>query len=617
MSYIVQRNQRFYVVAYNGHDPITGRERRRWHTAGSNPDDAEAVRHRIDRQRPIPSCEASLGGFMSTTWLGTKRTLTRPTANRYRWMIDHNISPRLGTIRLDALRPEDLDACYLDLMANGGRRRQGLSPKSVLEVHRVICNARPRRRPPTHRHQPCPPGTTPETGGPIERASDLERPTARPIPRSREWGAVVSGVASRRSHRDATRRGRRPELGRSRRRRRESVDRAVTPVDDGSHRRRPREDPHQPPPDRSRCQHRRSARALGATPRLGGCDDRAVEVAFSAILARPASTAPIVDADGERVPGSIAELGTVAVNGHDLHVMIRGHNVDNPVLLFLAGGPGGSEMGAMRNHLPGLEEHFTVVTWDQRGTGKSYDELDPADTYTLDSAVADTVTVTNHLRERFGQDRIYLLGQSWGTTLGILAVQQHPKLYRAFIGTGQMVSQLATDTIFYDDTLAWARANGDNSLVDDLLAIGPPPYDRMLDYETALSSEHDVYPYDHSPNSEGEGGFSENFLVPEYTLIDQIHLLGAFMDTFSVLYPQLQNIDFRRTATDFDIPMFFVQGAHEADGRAEPFADWYPMTSAPTKDLTFLDTSGHRPLWEQPDEFVHYMVTTVLAQTAH
>jgi pimeloyl-ACP methyl ester carboxylesterase len=298
-----------------------------------------------------------------------------------------------------------------------------------------------------------------------------------------------------------------------------------------------------------------------------------------------------------------------------MDLMIRGHSTDNPVLLFLAGGPGGSEMGAMRKHLPALEQHFTVVTWDQRGTGKAYDELDPTDTYTLDSVVDDTIAVTDHLRARFGQDRIYLLGQSWGSTLGVLAVQQHPELYTAFVGAGQMVSQLATDTIFYDDTLEWARANGDTGLVGELDAIGPPPYERMLDYETALAYEHEVYPYDHTPNAEGEGGFSENFIVSEYTLIDQVHLLGAFMDTFSVLYPQLQDIDFRDSATDFEIPMFFVQGAHEAAGRADVFEDWYPRVDAPVKDVTVLDTSGHRPLWEQPDEFVDYMVDTVLAQT--
>ena len=365
-----------------------------------------------------------------------------------------------------------------------------------------------------------------------------------------------------------------------------------------------------PAPERqSRGWAQRVRRGIAAVAAVG-------LVAFAVLLLRPATTDPIVDADGNRVPGSIAELSTIDVNGRDLDVMIRGHSVDNPVVLFLAGGPGGSELGAMRNHLPGLEEHFTVVTWDQRGTGKAYDELDPTGTYTLASVVDDTIAVTDHLRDRFGQDRIYLLGQSWGSTLGVLAVQQHPELYTAFIGTGQMVSQLETDTIFYNDTLEWARATGDEGLAADLVDIGPPPYSRMLDYETALSSEHDVYPYDHSANSEGEGGFSENFLVSEYSLIEQVHLLGAFLDTFSVLYPQLQDIDFRQTATEFEIPMFFVQGAHEAVGRADVFGDLYPMVNAPIKDVVVLDTSGHRPPFEQPDQFVDYMVDVVLHQTS-
>lgn len=336
-------------------------------------------------------------------------------------------------------------------------------------------------------------------------------------------------------------------------------------------------------------------------------------LALAAGLARPARTDAITGPDGEVLEGSVAELLELDVNGYEQTVMIRGHSVDNPVLLFLAGGPGGSELGAMRRHLPDLEQDFTVATWDQRGTGHSYPSLDPTSTLSLDSIVDDTLAVTDYLRDRFGQETIYLAGQSWGSTLGVLAAQRAPEKYTAFIGIGQMVSQLATDRIFYDDTLAWARAGNNGDLADALVDIGPPPYARMLDYETALSYEHEVYPYDHTGNSEGDGGFSENFLVEEYALVDQVHLLGAFMDTFSVVYPQLQEIDFRETATEFEIPMYFVQGAHEAGGRAEVFDDWYPMVDAPAKDVVVFDTSGHRPLFEQPDEFVEYMVGTVLA----
>ena len=334
-----------------------------------------------------------------------------------------------------------------------------------------------------------------------------------------------------------------------------------------------------------------------------------------AALLRPAATDPITGPDGQAVAGSVAELTSIDNGGAELRMLIRGSRSDAPVLLFLAGGPGGSEFGAMRRHLSALEQHFVVVTWDQRGSGTSYNQLDPIDSVSLDGYVADTIAVTNYLRDRFAQESIYLLGQSWGSTLGVLAVQQQPQLYRAFIGVGQMVSQLATDRIFYEDTLQWAQTSGNDGLVKQLQASGPPPYEHMLDYESALSHEQDVYPYDHTGNSEGSGGMSENLLVEEYALIDQVHMLNAFMDTFAALYPQLQSIDFRESATEFEVPVFFVQGAHEADGRAIPFEQWYPMVKAPVKDLTVLSTSGHRPLWEQPDEFVQYMVTTVLARS--
>jgi proline iminopeptidase len=338
-------------------------------------------------------------------------------------------------------------------------------------------------------------------------------------------------------------------------------------------------------------------------------------VALAAFIARPATTDPIVDADGRTVAGSIAELKRVDIDGRDLVLMIRGRSTQNPVLLFLAGGPGGSELGAMRRHSRALEDDFVVVTFDQRGTGKSYDQLDPTDTMTLDQAVADAVAVTNYLRDRFDEEKVYLVGQSWGTTLGILAVQRHPELYRAYVGVGQMVSQAATDKIFYEDTLAWAREEGNTDLVDTLEANGPPPYTDVLKYEAALSHQMEVHPYDHSANSEGSGEMSENLLVEEYTLLEQVHILGATLDVFSVLYPQLQDIDFRIQATSLEVPVYLAQGRHEAPGRQVLAQEWFEQLRAPSKQLTYFETSGHRPLWEQPAQF-HDLMTAVLVDTA-
>lgn len=338
-------------------------------------------------------------------------------------------------------------------------------------------------------------------------------------------------------------------------------------------------------------------------------------IALAAFVARPSTTDPIVDANGTPVAGSVAELTNLDVGDHDLAVMIRGRSIKNPVLLFLAGGPGGSELGAMRRHSQALEDDFVVATLDQRGTGKSYNQLDPTGSLTADQAVADTVEVTNYLRDRFGQDKVYLVGQSWGTFLGVLAVQQRPELFHAFVGAGQMVSPLATDTVFYNDTLAWARANGNTDLVGTLTRNGPPPYSNMLEYEPALSYEQEVYPYDHSGNSEGSGQMSENLLVKEYTLLDQVHVLGAFMDVFSVLYPQIQDIDFRTEATQLDVPVYLAQGRHEAPGRSQLAQEWFKLLDAPSKEIVVFDTSGHRPLWEQPALFHDLMTNTVLAET--
>jgi proline iminopeptidase len=338
-------------------------------------------------------------------------------------------------------------------------------------------------------------------------------------------------------------------------------------------------------------------------------------LALAVAIARPATTDPILGPSGEPLAGSIAELTRVPIGGHDLAMMIRGHSIESPVLLFLAGGPGGTELGAMRRHLEALERDFVVVTWDQRGTGKSYGALDPISTLTVDRAVADAIEVTNYLRERFGRERIYLVGQSWGTILGVQAVRQQPELYEAFVGIGQMVSPSETDRIFYEDTLAWARASGRDGLVATLAALGPPPYERMLDYATLLAYEKDVYPYDRSRNAEGAGQMGENIFVEEYTLLEQIHVFGALFDTFSVLYPQLRHVDFRTDARELGVPVYLVQGRHEARGRAEPAREWLEQLRAPSKQMLVLDTSGHRPLFEQPDRFHEVMTRIVLAET--
>jgi pimeloyl-ACP methyl ester carboxylesterase len=325
--------------------------------------------------------------------------------------------------------------------------------------------------------------------------------------------------------------------------------------------------------------------------------------AMAFFIAIPASTAPIFGADGEPLAGSVAELTTVTIGGHDQTMMIRGRSVDNPVLLYLTGGPGGTDIGAIRRDVT-LEQDFTVVAWDQRGAGKSYSALDPTDTFTTEQLVADTVEVTNYLRDRFDEEKIYLVGQSWGSTLGVLAAQQHPELYHAFVGVGQMVSQRETDIMFWEDTLAWAEETGNTGLVETLRRNGPPPYENLMHYDPFIAREHDWNPY---PEFDSNNEMPAILFVPEYGWMDRINAFKGFLDTAGTLYPQLQDIDFRQDVATLDVPVYMVLGEHEARGRAVLAEEWFAMVEAPSKESFIFEGGGHRAHFDRPDEFAEVM----------
>ena len=143
MTYIVQRKDRFYVVAYDGLDPLTGKERRRWHPAGNDRTDAEALADRIDREAqpslPEVGGPITVRNFLDDTWLPQKRRQVRATtAYRYSWFVERYISPAIGDVALRRLRTDHLDALYISLATTAGRHGTGLAPKTVLEVHMII-----------------------------------------------------------------------------------------------------------------------------------------------------------------------------------------------------------------------------------------------------------------------------------------------------------------------------------------------------------------------------------------------------------------------------------------------------------------------------------------------
>ena len=145
MGYLVQRKNRFYAVVYEGRDALTGRERRTWHTAGRNREDANATLALLDAQQRLlvgissESRGLTFGQFLTNAWLPAKRLQLRPTtSHRYEWMVTHYVLPRLGAIALRRLRVDHLEGLYRELLTTSGRLGKGLAPKTVHNVHIMI-----------------------------------------------------------------------------------------------------------------------------------------------------------------------------------------------------------------------------------------------------------------------------------------------------------------------------------------------------------------------------------------------------------------------------------------------------------------------------------------------
>jgi proline iminopeptidase len=339
-------------------------------------------------------------------------------------------------------------------------------------------------------------------------------------------------------------------------------------------------------------------------------------------IARPGTTPPITDANGDAVAGSIATLEKVHLPGGDQWISIRGYSQDNPVLLYLHGGPGQSGMPFTRFIYSDIAKDFVVVDWDQRGNGKSMTALDPTSTYTLDGIVEDAAALSRYLAQRFDERKIYLAGTSWGSTLGVLTIQRHPDLFYAFIGGGQMVSQRETDARIYDDLMAFAERTGDSAVVDKLHDFGPPPYGDIygnayvMERYEALEPDYTLIPMVEKIGDEHHSEIGPfGVLGREYNLVEKVNVLRGLMETFAVVYPQLQQIDFRRDVPRLDVPVYMFRGTSELAARDDLAVEWFSSLQAPRKHMYLLDHAGHAVLTERPDRLREVLRETVLPET--
>lgn len=321
-----------------------------------------------------------------------------------------------------------------------------------------------------------------------------------------------------------------------------------------------------------------------------------------------ASTPKMKDKNGKIMQESIAKLEKVHVNNRNEWISIRGENRENPVLLFLAGGPGGSQMAAVRHDLAKLEKHFVVVVWDQPSSGKSY--AAGGKHLTVDTYIEDGLALTEHLRQQFKQEKIYLVGESWGSALAIFLASKSPDDYHAVIGTGQMVDFLETEHLDYDKAMEIAESKGDTEKIKKLKENGRPPYYgadvtwKSAEYLNYLSAQMSANP---EIQNGGYNTFRDLF-SPEYSLMDKINYLRGIVTTFNHVYPQLYGIDLRTDYAKVDVPIYFFLGRHDINAPTALVEDYLHVLEAPHKEIIWFEHSGHSPWINEREKFVQELI---------
>ncbi len=329
---------------------------------------------------------------------------------------------------------------------------------------------------------------------------------------------------------------------------------------------------------------------------------------LAGLLLGCASTPPIKDAKGKVIPGSIASLERVELNGRTEWITIRGRDETKPLLLFLAGGPGGSELSTVRSTLGGLEDHFVVIVWDQPGAGKSYRALRHSE-ITPETYIEDAGALLEMLCERFDREKVYLVGESWGSALGVLVAERHPERIEALFGTGQMVAFLENDLQCYRLAVKWARERGDEKKLRRLEKQGPPPYYGRGTARKEAAFLMDTFAYMRDVKGVRTGGDTiRDIFSPEYTLIDKINWIRGLMKTLDEVYPKLWNLDLRISAPRLEVPVYFLIGRHDVNASIPLLESYYALLEAPKKEIVWFERSGHTPWSSEPDRFVAEVV---------
>ncbi|WP_457097252.1 alpha/beta fold hydrolase [Lysobacter sp. P5_B9] len=315
-------------------------------------------------------------------------------------------------------------------------------------------------------------------------------------------------------------------------------------------------------------------------------------------------------------PLGIEELKQTEINGIKQWISVRGNDRRNPILLYVHGGPGAAEMVESYGYQRPWEDFFTVVQWDQRGAGKTYASNAPeamAPGMTIDGMVSDAEAVIRYLMSTYGKKKIFVLGHSWGSVVGLEIARRHPEWLHAYLGAGQIANQRESEAVGYRWALAQARAENNAEAIRDLEALAPyPGPSGQLTIERIGAQRQWVMYYgglawgrkDFTPFDDARK------LSPDYSDEEVVAIDKGSLFSLTYLLPPLESIDYAKV-TRLDCPFFLFNGRHDYSTSHEVAAGWFAHVAAPTKRMFWFENSAHMMMQEEPGRFLMHLVNDV------
>ena len=301
----------------------------------------------------------------------------------------------------------------------------------------------------------------------------------------------------------------------------------------------------------------------------------------------------------------IDEMSYVEIGGQEQYIHIRGRDVNNPVILYIHGGPAGPDSAIMPVFTDPLIDDYTIVCWDQRGCGRTYFRnagTDPDNlTVNFETALSDTDEMVDYLCKRFNTDKVTLMCHSYGTIVGTRYVQEHSEKVEAYIGIGQFVSCRRSDVLAYEDALAAAKANGEDTSELEEVYKTYCEGDSLKEYLALRNATYKYHPATNKVNTAMLAVF-----CPYAGTDDVLWVMKqADLELYEKLEGELMDVTYEYDIYDYDleydVPMYFISGSMDYVCNAGLSKEFSEDITAPKTAYAAVYGGGHTPQYETPE----------------